>query len=120
MHMGATRTNMTAQTPETGATIDWLGPQRRHPGNSRHFSRILRIHAVLAVDDVLQTPSPTIMTSTGNIFRLKAGCNNYDWGKKGNKSLVARYLENATGEPAKVEEDKPYAEVRNSDVGQCI
>ena len=51
------------------------------------------------------------MSSPGNIFRLKAGFNSYDWGKKGHESLVANYIGNATGE-TNIQEDRPYAEVR--------
>ncbi|KAH8115042.1 mannose-6-phosphate isomerase [Phellopilus nigrolimitatus] len=51
------------------------------------------------------------MTSTANIFRLKAAIQNYDWGKQGSASLVARYARGAMGDDYEVDEDTHYAEI---------
>ena len=52
------------------------------------------------------------MPNTPNIFRLKAAIQEYDWGKPGNSSLVAKYATTSVGKDYKVDENKCYAEVR--------
>ena len=46
-----------------------------------------------------------------NLIRLSGSIQNYEWGKQGSQSLVARPGGNATGGHLKVDESKCYAEV---------
>ncbi|KAF7970921.1 hypothetical protein HWV62_22628 [Athelia sp. TMB] len=45
------------------------------------------------------------------IYQLKCQCNNYPWGKKGSKSLAARYAATVPGTDFKIDEDINYAEM---------
>ena len=45
-----------------------------------------------------------------SVFRLKGCEQNYDWGKTGSSSIVAKFLREAVGENSIVE-NKAYAEV---------
>ncbi|OBZ74466.1 Mannose-6-phosphate isomerase [Grifola frondosa] len=45
-----------------------------------------------------------------NLIRLKTSIQEYDWGKKGSSSLVARLAANSIGPDFKVDENKSYAE----------
>lgn len=47
------------------------------------------------------------------IHRLKCPVQNYDWGKRGSKSLVARLAPEACGPDFKLDETEAYAEVSN-------
>ncbi|EJC97908.1 mannose-6-phosphate isomerase [Fomitiporia mediterranea MF3/22] len=49
--------------------------------------------------------------TTANIFRLKASIQEYEWGKPGSSSLVAKYANAAVGDEYKVEDTKHYAEI---------
>ena len=48
-----------------------------------------------------------------NLIRLKGSVQNYDWGKRGSDSLVARLGSNGLGPDFKVNENDYYAEVSN-------
>ena len=50
--------------------------------------------------------------TTSNIFRLKSSIQQYEWGKPGNSSLVAKYARTSIGEDCKISESENYAEVR--------
>ena len=54
------------------------------------------------------------MAHTRNIFRLKGAIQEYEWGKPGSSSLVAKYAPASVGRDYNIEEDKNYAEVRPS------
>lgn len=46
-----------------------------------------------------------------NIFRLKGGLQQYDWGKTGSSSVAARLASNAIGGDFRINEQESYAEV---------
>ncbi|KAF2460377.1 RmlC-like cupin domain-containing protein [Lineolata rhizophorae] len=48
---------------------------------------------------------------TASVLQLKCYCNEYPWGKKGNKSMAARLCANTPRTDFTVEEDTPYAEM---------
>jgi hypothetical protein len=55
------------------------------------------------------------MSSTNHIFKLSPGIQSYDWGKIGKSSLAAQFGEICLkDEEFHVDEDKAYAEVRNT------
>ena len=51
------------------------------------------------------------------LIRLQCGANSYDWGKKGNDSVVARFAAATPAADFNIQVDKPYAEVLHPLVG---
>jgi len=47
------------------------------------------------------------------LIRLQCGANSYDWGKKGNDSVVARFAAVTPSADFSIQADTPYAEVRS-------
>ncbi|KAL5524428.1 hypothetical protein ACEPAF_9568 [Sanghuangporus sanghuang] len=49
--------------------------------------------------------------TTSNIFRLKGSIQEYDWGKSGSSSLVAKFAHAAAGQDFEVSDSRNYAEI---------
>ncbi|KAL5519949.1 hypothetical protein ACEPAG_1609 [Sanghuangporus baumii] len=49
--------------------------------------------------------------TTSNIFRLKGSIQEYDWGKPGSSSLVAKFAHAAVGQDFEVSDSRNYAEI---------
>jgi mannose-6-phosphate isomerase class I len=47
-----------------------------------------------------------------HVFRLRGSIQDYDWGRKGSESIVAKFASEAVGPDYKVDPDHTYAEVR--------
>ncbi|KAI4151409.1 MAG: hypothetical protein LQ340_003517 [Diploschistes diacapsis] len=51
------------------------------------------------------------MNMVDSVIQLKCNCNNYPWGKKGDKSAAARYCARTPGTDFKIDNDTEYAEM---------
>jgi hypothetical protein len=57
---------------------------------------------------------------TKNIFRLRASVNDFDWGKVGDKSLVARLATEGLGSDFKLDPKAYYSEVSMQRLSSCF
>ena len=49
--------------------------------------------------------------ATSRVFQLSGTCNNYDWGRKGNKSLAAQLCARTPGTGFEIKDDEVYSEM---------
>ena len=57
---------------------------------------------------------PMSQSKDGQYLQLTAGVNSYDWGKVGSESAAAKFAAATPSDDIKIEQEKPYAEVRTS------